>query len=61
MPKVASSKKIVEYQRDIETDGFGMPFAKSIKRGQGIASLATGKGGVKKGETKNWSEVDCHG
>ena len=61
MSKIASSKKLIRYQVDIETDGFGMRFALSIKRRQGIACLAIGKGGVEKGETKNWSKVDYHG
>lgn len=48
MPKIVSSKKIVEYQGDIETDGSGMPFALLIGRMHAIASRTMTKGGVKK-------------
>ena len=48
MPKKLLQAKKFEYQGDIATDGFGMPFAVSINRWQGIPSLTTGKGGVEK-------------
>ncbi len=48
MPKIVSSKKIVEYQRDIGTDGSGIPFALLIGRMHAITSQTVAKGGVKK-------------
>jgi hypothetical protein len=48
MPKIVSSKKNVEYQRDTGTDGSGMPFATFIGRMHAIASRTMAKGGVKK-------------
>ena len=40
---------------------FGMPIAQLIERIHASDSRTTEKGGVKKGETKNCSKVDCHG
>ena len=48
MPKIVSSKKIIEYQGDIGTDDSGMPFALLIGRMHAIDSRTMTKGGVKK-------------
>jgi hypothetical protein len=48
MPKIVSSKKIVEYQRDIGTDSSGMLFAMLIGRMHAIDSRTMAKGGAKK-------------
>jgi hypothetical protein len=46
--KFVKSKKIVEYQIDIGTDGSGMPFALFIGRMHANASRTMAKGGVEK-------------
>ena len=48
MPKIVSSKKIVEYQIDIIADSSGMPFALLIERMHAMDRRTMAKGGVKK-------------